>query len=200
MTERQIRRLNRSHSIETTGDEELVVFRKRPCSSVHSRDCPIMTNMLRHTKISKSHSQWRLLLTFMPAAGLTLLPKCPFCLLGILSALGLGTVINVTWLKPLTIALLGIAVASLAISVHRGRGYRHSVLGLLAGIMVFVSKFYLDYRPATYASLAFLFAATMWGAVRKNYSSLNDSDCKSCDQTHVEAGEISGAIYRGSLQ
>ncbi|MDQ3666553.1 MAG: hypothetical protein M3410_08230 [Acidobacteriota bacterium] len=149
-----------------------------------------MMDMFRHANIPKLRSRWRLLLTFMPAAGVTLLPKCPLCLIAIMSALGLGTMISVIWLKPLTIALLGVAVASLALSAHRDRGYNQSLLGLLAAVMVFVGKFYLDYPPATYGGLALLFAATVWGGrVRKrSIPSRRDCGCKSRDHTRPEAG------------
>src|ERR1051326_650923 len=139
-----------------------------------------MTNMFRHANIPRSRSRLRLLITFLPAAGLTLLPKCPFCLLAIMSALGLGTLISVTWLRPITIILLGVAVGSLTLTAYWRLGYNQLVLGLVAGVLIFVSKFLLDYPPATYGSLALLFAAIVWGTRTRDCSTLDDSDsvCK----------------------
>jgi hypothetical protein len=155
-----------------------------------------MTDMFRHATILKSRSQLRLLLTFMPAVGITLLPKCPLCLIGIMSALGLGTLISVIWLKPLTIVLLGVAVASVALAADRGRGYTLSVLGLLAGVVVFVSKFYLDYAPTTYGGLALLFVATVWGARRRDCSTphAKDSVCKTREHTALKLANVAGVV------
>lgn len=151
----------------------------------------IMTNMFRHANITKSRSRLQLLLTFLATAGITLLPKCPLCLLGIMSALGLGTLISVTWLRPLTVMLLGVALGSLALTAHRGLGYNQMLLGLVAGALVLVSKIFLDYPPATYGGLVLLLAAIVWRARRRDCSTLHDSDsvCKCRDHTRVEVTE-----------
>jgi hypothetical protein len=133
--------------------------------------------MFRHAHDLKPRPAWRLPLTLLPAAAVTLLPKCPLCLMGIMSALGLGTLIGVGWLKPLTLVMLGAAVGSLALRARRSRGYNPLLLGLLAAVMVFVSKFYLDYPLAAYGGLVLLFAATLWGAWAGGRATPQGGDC-----------------------
>jgi hypothetical protein len=133
--------------------------------------------MFSHAYDSKPRFSWRLLVTFLPAAVVAFLPKCPLCLVGIMSALGLGTLISGAWLKPLTLVLLLTAVGSLTIGARRGRGYKPLLLGFPAAAIVFVSKFYLDYPLATYGGLALLLAATFWGAWAKERAATQVSDC-----------------------
>lgn len=133
--------------------------------------------MFSHAHHPKSRPEWRLPLTFLPAAAVALLPKCPLCLMGIMSAFGLGTVVSVVWLKPLTLMFLGTAVVSLAIRARWSGVYGPLLLGLVATAIVFVSKFYLDYPPADYGGLALLLAATLWGAFARRQAVPDSRDC-----------------------
>lgn len=136
-----------------------------------------MTDMFNHAHDPKSYTEWRLPLAFLPTAAVALLPKCPLCLMGIMSALGLGTVVSVVWLKPLTLVFLGTAIGSLALRARRSRVYNPLLLGFLAAVIVFVSKFYLDYSPAAYGGLALLFAAMLWGALARRRATTQSGDC-----------------------
>jgi hypothetical protein len=97
--------------------------------------------------------------------------------MGIMSAFGLSTLIRAAWLKPLTLILLGTAVGSLALRGRRSRCYNPLLLGLLAAVMVFVSKFYLDYPLAAYGGLVLLFAAMLWEAWARGRVTPQGTDC-----------------------
>ena len=133
--------------------------------------------MFSHAHDPKSHPEWRLPLAFLPTAAVALLPKCPLCLMGIMSAFGLGTLVSVVWLKPLTLVLLGTAVGSLALRARRSHTYNPLLLGLVAAVIVFVSKFHLDYPPAAYGGLTLLFAAMIWGAMARRVATPQAGDC-----------------------
>lgn len=133
--------------------------------------------MFSHAHEREPRSTWRLPLTFLPAAAVTLLPKCPLCLMGIMSAFGLGTLISVAWLRPLTLVFLSIAIGSLALRARRTGSYNPLLLGLLAAVMVFISKFYLDYPLVAYGGLFLLFAATIWGAWTRGPATRQGVDC-----------------------
>ena len=111
----------------------------------------------------------------LPGIGVALLPKlaCPACwpaYSALLAALGLGWLLEETWLLPLTAGLLAIAIGSLGYRAGARRGYRPFVLGSLAGLLVLVGKFAFDNVPVTYAGASLLVAASIWNAwpVRSN--------------------------------
>jgi mercuric ion transport protein len=78
---------------------------------------------------SVHRSSWRNTLTVIPGIGAALLPKltCPVCwpaYAGLLSSLGFGFVNYTTYLLPLTILFLILAVASLGYRAKNRRGYK----------------------------------------------------------------------------
>lgn len=78
-------------------------------------------------------------LTLVPAIGVAMLPKlaCPACwpaYAGFLSSLGLGFLIQTTYLLPLTIVFLLVAVAAFGFRTGRRRGYGPFLLGLVAAV------------------------------------------------------------------
>ena len=113
---------------------------------------------------------WKQNLLAAPGIGLSLLPKiaCPVCwpaYAGLLSTIGLGFMVpNLTYLLPLTVAFLLIAVGTLAFRARRRRGYVPFALGILAAGFILLGKFYLASNPVLYAGLGLLILASVWNS------------------------------------
>lgn len=122
----------------------------------------------------------------IPTIGVALLPKiaCPACwptYAGLLSSLGLGVlVVNSGYLLGLTALFLTIAVGALALRAKTRRGHKPFVLGLCAGAIVLIGKFYYESDPAMYGGLGVLVAASLWNSWPKKDH--NDGSCPSCVQ------------------
>lgn len=110
---------------------------------------------------------WRLGLATLPGIGAAVLPKvaCPACwpaYAGFASAVGLGFLLDTTYLLPLTVAFLALAAGALAFRASRRRGYGPFAVGLAGAAIVLVGKFSYDSDPGMYAGLALLVAASLW--------------------------------------
>ena len=113
---------------------------------------------------------WKQNLLAAPGIGLSLLPKiaCPACwpaYAGLLSSIGLGFLVpNLTYLLPLTVVFLLIAVGTLAIRARQRRGYVPFILGMVAASLILFGKFSLASNPALYAGLGLLILASVWNS------------------------------------
>ena len=112
---------------------------------------------------------WKLNLAMLPGIGAAFLPKvaCPACwpaYAGFLSSVGLGFLLDTTYLLPLTAVFLAIAVCALGYRAKRRRGYLPFALGLVAAAVVLVGKFTFESDPAMYAGLAILIGASVWNS------------------------------------
>ena len=113
---------------------------------------------------------WKQNLLAAPGIGLSLLPKiaCPACwpaYAGLLSSIGLGFLVpNRTYLLPLTVAFLLIAVGTLAFRARRRRGYVPFALGVLAASLILLGKFSLASNSVLYAGLGLLILASVWNS------------------------------------
>jgi hypothetical protein len=112
---------------------------------------------------------WRGSLALVPAIGSALLPKvaCPACwpaYAGFLGAVGLGFLMDVRWLLPLTAAFLALAVGALAWRARSRRGYRPLALGIVAASVVLLGKFSFDSDLAMYVGLGTLVASSLWNS------------------------------------
>lgn len=136
------------------------------------------------TKTAAMHkTSWRSTLTVLPGIGIALIPKltCPVCwpaYAGLLSLLGLGFVNYTTYLLPLTILFLVLAVASLGYRAKNRRGYKLFILGVLAAIIVIVSKFIFVSDLTTYGGIALLMGASLWNSWPKRRA--NSGSCPAC--------------------
>ena len=105
----------------------------------------------------------------LPGIGVALMPKliCPLCwpaYAGLLSAVGLGFLINSRNLMIVTALFLIVAVTALAFRARQRRGYGPAFVGLVASIFILVEKFYLDSPATMYAALGVLIAASVWNS------------------------------------
>ena len=89
------------------------------------------------------------------------MPKCPICWMGLMSALGVSSVINKAWLRPLAIMLLLLPVIALFVRARRRGGYGPFVLGIIAAAAMYFFKFELFYDPGVYLSGAALVGASI---------------------------------------
>jgi mercuric ion transport protein len=135
---------------------------------------------------------WKQGVFAMPGVGFALLPKlaCPFCwpaYASLLSSVGLGFLISTKYLLPLTAAFLVLALGALALGARHRHGYGPFLVGLIATIVVVTGKFAWDSRPALYAAVATLVAASVWNAWPQKMSRNENLTARSCCKG-VEAG------------
>lgn len=114
-------------------------------------------------------SSWRDTLTVLLGVGVALLPKltCPVCwpaYAGLLSSLGFGFVNYTTYLLPLTVLFLILVVVSLGYRAKNRRGYKPLILGVIAAIIVIISKFVFVSDLAMYGGIALLMGASFWNS------------------------------------
>ena len=127
---------------------------------------------------------WRFLAS-LPSAGAALLPVgvCPACwpaYAGILGSLGLGFLLESTYLLPVTIGFLGFALFSLAFRAKTRRGYGPLVLGIASVCFVLAFKFGYAFDPLVYAGILGLVASSVWNVWPKRGSMTGS--CPKCVQ------------------
>lgn len=106
--------------------------------------------------------RWRFNFALLPALAVAMLPKCPLCLMSVLSVVGLGSLISVTWLFPLTVSLLGLVVAVQAWGAYRRRSYKPVLMSLAGAAAVLLGRFQIEFMPLVYAGMAMLIGASLW--------------------------------------
>jgi hypothetical protein len=104
----------------------------------------------------------------IPATLTAVMPKCPICWMGLMSALGVSSTINADWLRPLAIVFLLLPVVALIIRARRFGGYGPFLLGAVAASAMYICKFELSYDPGVYLSGVALVSASLWNARRKS--------------------------------
>jgi mercuric ion transport protein len=122
------------------------------------------------TEIASAPSKWRGLFAVVPGIGVTSLllgATCPACWLayaGLLALPGLGVLLEYTDFVPVTAALLGVALASLAYRAPVRRGYAPLGLGIGASSSILVGKVWLSSDPLVFLGLVALIGASVWNA------------------------------------
>ncbi len=116
-----------------------------------------------------SRSGLRAALATAPGVGIALLPKlaCPACwpaYAAVLSALGLGFLMQSRYLLPITIALLALATSAIAFRARARRGYAPALLAAAASVALVVGKFVAESDFVTYAATAVFAGAAIWNA------------------------------------
>jgi len=104
-----------------------------------------------------------------PALGFGSMPVlvCPACwpaYAGLLSATGLGFLLETAYLFPIAVAAFGLALFALAWRARHRRGYGPFVVGAVSAVVVLIFKFAYAYEPAVYAGLTGLAGASLWNA------------------------------------
>jgi hypothetical protein len=150
--------------------------------SVEQVVAALQSNVAISTRDSAPVVAWKSSLVTLPAIGATLLPVglCPACwpaYAGLLSAVGLGFLLDATYLFPLTAALLAMAVGSLAIGAKSRRGYGPFVSGVAASALVLVGKFVYQSNAAMYLGLAVVITNSVRNAWPVRHK---DTTCPTC--------------------
>lgn len=122
-----------------------------------------------NSALSSVPGGWRSSLAAAPGIAAAFLPNivCPACLpayAGLVSAMGLGFVLDRGYLLLLTGALLILAVGALALRAQKLRRYGPLVVGLAGTIAVLAGKFAFDSSAVMYAGIAGLIGASVWSA------------------------------------
>ncbi len=119
----------------------------------------------------------------LPGVALSLLPSitCPACwpaYAGVLASLGLGFLANATYLLPLTVFFLFVAVGVLGYRAKRRKSYGPFALGVAAAVIVVAGKFVLGIDAAVYGGVALLIGASIWNAWPRKAT--RDVPCPAC--------------------
>jgi len=107
-----------------------------------------------------------------PAVAVSLLPKvvCPICspaYAALLSSLGLGFLASSTYLLPVTVGFLAIAIGALFFRASKRQGLGPFRIGFVATACVIVGKFWIDSTSVIYVGVGLLIVASVWNAVPK---------------------------------
>ncbi len=138
-----------------------------------------------HPQHSGRIAGWRSSLATLPGIGASLLPVglCPACwpaYAGLLSSLGLGFLLKTSYLLPLTVLFVLIALGALAFRAKTRRGYGPFVIGLLASGIVLGGKFALGLDVAMYGGVALLVVASVWNAWPRKAARTVNHACPVC--------------------
>lgn len=123
-------------------------------------------------------NRWRQSILAVPSIGVSVLPKlaCPACwpaYAGLLTSVGLGFLIAVRYLLPLTITFLVLPLAAMLFRARDRHGYGPFLLAVVAAGGVLLGKFVWDSRPTVYGAIGLLVVASLWNTwPRRN--TLND--------------------------
>ena len=117
--------------------------------------------------INNSQGGWKSTLLSIPALLASLIPMvtCPLCVTAytaLLSTLGLGFLMSSTYLLPLTVTMLAVAVAALGFEASRRGNWGPFMLSLCGAAVILIGKCLFVSEPATYAGVALLLAASVW--------------------------------------
>ena len=114
-------------------------------------------------------SIWKSSLTTVPAIGAVILPRvtCPCTLpayAGLLGSLGLAFLLDATYLLPLTVGGLVVAVGSLGFRARQRHGYGPLAMGFVAAVLLVVGRFVLVLDAITYGGIGLLVVGSVWNS------------------------------------
>jgi mercuric ion transport protein len=112
---------------------------------------------------------WKQGLLAVPGAGIAMLPKlaCPACwpaYAGLLSSVGLGFLLSTTYLLPLTLGFLAVALGALAFRATERHGYGPFLIGLFGASGVVFGKFVWEANSILYGAIGLLVIASLWNS------------------------------------
>lgn len=141
---------------------------------------------------------WSRMLATLPGVGTAMLPVvgCPVCWTasaGILGSFGAGVLLQATYLLPITVGFLALALFALAYHANARRGFWPLLLGSVSVAAVLLFKFVYMLDPFVYAGLFGLVVATLWNAWP--LSEPVSAACQKCLPRQT-AQEISNASHK----
>jgi hypothetical protein len=121
-----------------------------------------------------------MLIAALPGAAATILPACPLCwplYAGILSALGLGFLLDARRLPPFAGTLLLFALAPLAWSAYHRRAPGPLLAGALGAALILTGKFVWSSLVFQFGGLTIVLGASLWNILPRK--SRNCARCES---------------------
>lgn len=114
-----------------------------------------------------SGARVRTVLAMIPGVGASLLPKlaCPACwpaYAGLMTSLGLGFVLETTWLLTITTLFLAACLGALFVQARRADQWAALVMGLIAAGVILVAKFVAEIDLLIYGGVGGLVFAFYW--------------------------------------
>jgi len=134
------------------------------------------------------------MLAVLPGLGAALVPigVCPACwpvYAGVLSAVGLGFMLETAYLLPVTSLLLLVAVFALGFRASTRHGHGPLVMGVIASGLIVTGKFAYASDTAMYLGVAMLTAAAVWNAWPRKVADQNRDSCPAC----APGGQVSSS-------
>lgn len=126
----------------------------------------------------------------LPGIGVSVLPKlaCPACwpaYAGLLTSIGLGFLISVRYLLPLTVTFLVLALSAMLFRARERRGYGPFLLAVLAASGVLLGKFAWDSRATVYGAIGLLVVASLWNTGPRRDASNDAAVCPDCRKQEI---------------
>ena len=106
-----------------------------------------------------------------------IMPKCPICWMALMGALGVSSMINAVWMRPLAVGFLLLPIGALFIRIRLRGGYGPFFLALAGAMAMYLCKFVLFYDPGVYLSGAALIAASIWNVINKRRTR-DETECR----------------------
>jgi hypothetical protein len=136
-------------------------------------------------------SRWRQGLVALPSIGVSMLPKlaCPACwpaYAGLLTSIGLGFLISVRYLLPLTVAFLVLVVAAMLFRARERQGYGPFALAVFAASGILLSRFVWDTRPAVYGAIGLLVIASVWNTWPRRNNANHPTTSSACRKEEIQ--------------
>ncbi len=136
-------------------------------------------------------TRWKQGLLALPTVGVSLLPKlaCPACwpaYAGLLTSVGLGFLISVVYLLPLTTAFLVLALGALAFRAKQRRGYSPFLLGIVAASGVLLVKFVWESNTIMYGAVGLLVVSSLWNTWPRRGTPNQKAGCSDCNTEEVQ--------------
>jgi mercuric ion transport protein len=136
-------------------------------------------------------SSWKQSLVSLPSVGVSLLPKlaCPACwsaYAGLLTSVGLGFLISVVYLLPLTIAFLLLALGAMVFRAKQRHGYGPFLMGIVAGSGVLLGKFVWESNPIIYSAVGLLVISSLWNTWPRRDTPNQEASCSGCKREEVQ--------------
>ena len=130
-------------------------------------------------------SRWKQGLLALPSIGFSMLPKlaCPACwpaYASLLTSIGLGFLISVAYLIPLTVAFLVLALGATVFRARERHGYRPFLLGIIAASSVLIAKFVWESNSMIYGSVGLLVMASLWNTWPSRGKPNQEAACSAC--------------------
>src|SRR5260370_34162281 len=106
-------------------------------------------------------ARWKQGMLALPSIGVSILPKlaCPACwpaYAGLLTSIGLGFLISVVYLLPLTVAFLSLALGAMLFRARERRGYGPFLLGVAAAGGVVIGQALWASNPPRFGCVGLL--------------------------------------------